>query len=67
MSKQRLLSAPDLVTRQEYGKVEGRKVLLAIVRSSKVLGLEDREEIRQPTAVQAKGQETRRKDGNARS
>lgn len=42
MTIERLKKARDLVTRSEYGKVGGKKVLVATVYSSRLLGLEER-------------------------
>lgn len=47
--EQRLASAPDLQTSMEYGKVDGKKVLMAITRSSRSLGITRREEITRVT------------------
>jgi hypothetical protein len=53
MANKKLLNAPDLVTRQFYGKVGGKKVLVAIERSSKSLGLTEREEVTRTAATSA--------------
>lgn len=45
MISERLLRAPDLVSRCEYEAVGGRRRIKARVCSSKSLGLEEREEI----------------------
>lgn len=42
MASEALKKARDLVTRTEYGTVNGKKVVIATVYSSRTLGLEER-------------------------
>ena len=50
MLNKRLMNARDLVTKSEYGEVDGKKIVVATVYSSASLGLEERVEREEPAS-----------------
>jgi hypothetical protein len=55
MTNERLAKARDLVSRSEYGEVDGKKVIVATVYSSRSLGVEERVERVRETEGQVRG------------